>query len=53
MSTLTSSPAWTALLAHKATIDKTSIRELFAADPGRFTRMSREVCGLFVDCAMG
>ena len=49
MSSLTSSPAWTALLAHKPAIDGTSIRELFAADPGRFPRMSREACGLFVD----
>ncbi len=49
MSTLTSSPAWTALLAHRPTIEKSAIRELFAADPQRFTRMSREACGLFVD----
>ena len=49
MSTLTTSPAWTALLAHKATLATTTMRELFAADPTRFSRMSREVCGLFVD----
>ncbi len=49
MSTLTSSPAWTALLTHKAAIDVTPMRDLFATDPGRFERMSREVCGLFVD----
>ena len=49
MSTLTASPAWTALLAHKAVIDATPMRELFATDPGRFERMSREACGLFVD----
>ena len=49
MSTLTSSPAWTALLAHKSTIEKAPMRELFAQDPGRFERMSREACGLFVD----
>ncbi len=49
MSTLTSSPAWTALLAHRPSIEKVAIRELFAADAQRFTRMSREICGLFVD----
>ena len=49
MSSLTTSPAWTALASHKTTIDRTSIRELFSSDPGRFERMSREVCGMFVD----
>src|SRR4051812_9309906 len=49
MSSLTSSPAWTALSSHKATIDRTTMRELFAADSGRAARMSRDVCGLFVD----
>jgi glucose-6-phosphate isomerase len=49
MSPLTSSPAWTALLAHKSTIEKSPMRDLFAQDAGRFQRMSREACGLFVD----
>jgi glucose-6-phosphate isomerase len=49
MSALTRSPAWQALVAHKPSIDATSMRELFAADPERFARMSREACGLFVD----
>ena len=49
MSALTRSPAWQALLAHQPTIAQTSMRELFAADPQRFARMSREVCGLFID----
>jgi len=49
MSTLTSSPAWTALLAHRPTIENVAMRELFAGDPQRFARMSREACGLFVD----
>src|SRR5665647_1650196 len=49
MSTLTSSPAWTALLAHRPTLEKTAIRDLFAADPQRFGSMSREACGLLVD----
>jgi glucose-6-phosphate isomerase len=49
MSALTSSPAWKALLDHQPAIAKTTMRGLFAADPKRFTRMSREACGLFVD----
>jgi glucose-6-phosphate isomerase len=49
MSTLTSSPAWTALRDHKRAIENVSIRDLFAADPERFTRLSREACGVFVD----
>jgi glucose-6-phosphate isomerase len=49
MSALTSSPAWTALLAHHASIAQTTMRELFAADPERFTKRSREACGVFVD----
>jgi glucose-6-phosphate isomerase len=49
MSALTSSPAWNALLAHKQTIAASHMRELFAADPQRFARMSREACGLLVD----
>jgi len=49
MSTLTSSPAWKALLDHKQAIAPTTMRELFAADPQRFAKMSREACGVFVD----
>jgi glucose-6-phosphate isomerase len=49
MSALTSSPAWKALLDHKAKLAATTMRELFAADPQRFSKMSREACGLFVD----
>jgi len=49
MSTLTSSPAWKALLDHKHAIAPTTMRELFAADPQRFAKMSREACGVFVD----
>jgi len=49
MSTLTSSPAWAALRAHKASIENVTMRELFARDPKRFESMSREACGLFVD----
>ncbi|MDB4960503.1 MAG: Glucose-6-phosphate isomerase [Myxococcales bacterium] len=49
MSTLTSSTAWLALLAHRPTIEQVAIRDLMATDPQRFRSMSREVCGLFVD----
>jgi glucose-6-phosphate isomerase len=49
MSALTSSPAWNALLDHKQSIAGTTMRELFAADPQRFAKMSREACGLLVD----
>ncbi len=49
MSTLTTSPAWTALLAHQPAIEPLQMRDLFAADPGRAERMVTDVCGLFVD----
>jgi glucose-6-phosphate isomerase len=48
-SPLTSSPAWKALLDHKASLSHTHMRELFARDRDRFTKMSREACGIFVD----
>lgn len=49
MSTLTSSPAWRALLAHHQTMTGVHMRDLFAADPQRFATMSCEACGVFVD----
>ncbi len=49
VSKLTDSPAWHALRTHHQTIASTHMRDLFASDPGRFDRMSREACGLFVD----
>ncbi|HET9625762.1 MAG TPA: glucose-6-phosphate isomerase [Kofleriaceae bacterium] len=49
MSALTRSPAWKALLEHQPSIAQTHMRDLFAADPGRFAKMSREACGVFVD----
>src|SRR5690242_21954822 len=49
MSSLTTSPAWKALLDHKAQLLSTHMRELFAKDAQRFTKMSREACGVFVD----
>ncbi|HEY8074427.1 MAG TPA: glucose-6-phosphate isomerase [Labilithrix sp.] len=49
MSNLTSSPAWQALLEHKKSIASVTMRDLFAKDPERFSRMSNEACGVFVD----
>ena len=49
MANLTSSPAWQALTAHKAAMQKVTMRELFAADPQRFAKMSHEACGVLVD----
>ena len=49
MSTLTSSPAWKALLEHKQKMAATTMRELFSADAQRFSKMSREACGILVD----
>ncbi len=49
MGTLTSSPAWKALTEHKTAMEKVHMRDLFAKDPERFTKMSREACGIFVD----
>ncbi len=49
MSTLTGSPAWQSLLQHKHAIEQTTMRELFAKDGNRFTALSREAVGVFVD----
>jgi len=49
MGKLTTSPAWQALAAHHETMTTTTMRELFARDPERFSKMSREACGVFVD----
>ncbi|MBN2196551.1 MAG: glucose-6-phosphate isomerase [Polyangiaceae bacterium] len=40
MSKLTESPAWKALAAHRAEIDETHLRTLFAANPQRFAAFS-------------
>jgi glucose-6-phosphate isomerase len=49
MSSLTTSPAWKSLLDHQRVMAGVHMRELFAADPQRFAKLSREECGLFVD----
>jgi len=49
MPPLTSSPAWQALAAHRARLAGTSMRELFAQDPGRAARFAVEAAGLHLD----
>jgi glucose-6-phosphate isomerase len=49
MASLTRTPAWRALSAHRRTWEQHSLRELFAADPQRFQRFSLEACGLLLD----
>jgi glucose-6-phosphate isomerase len=44
-----SAPAWTALTAHHAEMGDRTIRELFAAEPGRPTRMSLDAAGIHAD----
>jgi glucose-6-phosphate isomerase len=41
--------AWKALEGHHAQIKDKHLRELFAADPGRGTRLTAEAAGLFLD----
>ncbi|HIJ63555.1 MAG TPA: glucose-6-phosphate isomerase, partial [Rhodospirillaceae bacterium] len=40
MTPLTKLPAWSALAAHHRAVSQTHMRDLFAADPGRFERFS-------------
>ena len=49
MTALTRSPAWTALARHRQDMAGTHMRDLFAADPGRFKAFSLEAAGLFLD----
>ena len=49
MSQLTSSAAWSALVAHQRVIKDASLRELFAADPARAERLRGQAAGLLVD----
>ncbi|MCZ2341012.1 MAG: glucose-6-phosphate isomerase [Bacteroidales bacterium] len=46
---LTALPAWKALGEHFAQVRGLHLRDLFAADPGRAGRFSREAVGLFLD----
>jgi glucose-6-phosphate isomerase len=42
-------PAWTALKAHHAATHGTHLRDLFAADPARGTKMTAEAVGIYLD----
>ena len=46
---LTDRPAWKALQSHYDTISKRHLRDLFAEDPERGTKMSLEALGLYFD----
>jgi glucose-6-phosphate isomerase len=49
MSDLTNSPAWKALAAHSDAMKPVHLRDLFAADPARFDRLSLEMGDVLVD----
>ena len=49
MSPLTQRPAWLSLRKHHNAVKGTHLRELFASDPTRGTRLTAEVCGVFLD----
>lgn len=46
---LTARPAWKALAAHADANRDVHLRQLFAADPGRGTRLSAEAAGIYLD----
>ncbi len=46
---LTQRPAWAALQSHYQTVRTTHLRDLFASDPGRGTRLTAETTGIFLD----
>jgi glucose-6-phosphate isomerase len=46
---LTQRPAWKALAAHHQKIQKVHLRELFAADPKRGSRLTVEAARLYLD----
>jgi glucose-6-phosphate isomerase len=46
---LTARPGWAALQAHHAEVAGNHLRELFAADPERGTRLTAEACGIYLD----
>ena len=49
MPAITQSPAWQALERHAASASKLQMRDLFAADPGRFGKMSIRFGDLLLD----
>jgi len=42
-------PAWAALQSHYASTKNTQLRDLFASDPGRGTRLTAEGVGIYLD----
>jgi glucose-6-phosphate isomerase len=46
---LSQRPAWKSLTAHAESAKKLKLRDLFATDPARGTRLTAEACGLFLD----
>ncbi|HTY01459.1 MAG TPA: glucose-6-phosphate isomerase, partial [Bacteroidota bacterium] len=49
MGSPTSLPSWQLLLKHFESIRPMHMRDMFAADPARFSRFSLEACGLLLD----
>jgi glucose-6-phosphate isomerase len=49
MSNPTQLPAWKALASNRDQIAKTTLKDLFAADPKRGERLTVEACGLYLD----
>jgi len=47
--TITTSPAWVAIDAHRDAISKTHLRDLFAADPKRVESLTLSFDGMFYD----
>ena len=46
---LTETESWKALAAHAASMQGTTLKDLFAAEAGRGTKMTVEASGLFLD----
>jgi glucose-6-phosphate isomerase len=49
MALVTTSPAWQALAEHWNQMSQVHMRDLFADDPGRAARMTRDAAGLYLD----
>jgi glucose-6-phosphate isomerase len=49
MALVTTSPAWQALAEHWKQMSQVHMRDLFADDPGRAARMTRDAAGLHLD----
>ena len=47
--TITASPAWAAIHAHRDVVSKTHLRDLFAADPKRVESLTLSFDGMFYD----